>query len=102
MKDIYKTIGRNIRDARKRAGLTQEEVAQAVGWKYRTSLVNLEQGRQNTPLYTLVEIAAVLGVAPGDLLPPSLWPSHDAVKQRELEVKLADVKQMLQEIVDEL
>ena len=72
MKDqhqFYSLVGERIREARKVRSLTQEALAMAVSLT-RTSITNIEQGRQNFPLHTLIEIARALGVSSADLIPP--------------------------------
>ncbi len=54
--------------------LTQAELGGAVGLT-RTSITNIERGRQRILVHTLFEIAAELGIEPRDLLPPhGAWP----------------------------
>ena len=65
---LYWTIGAAVRRARDRAGLTQEDVAKRVGFK-RTSLANIESGRQRLPIATLYDLADALGVQATSLLP---------------------------------
>ena len=48
--------------------MTQEALAQAVDLT-RTSITNVERGRQKLLVHTLVSIADALGVVPGELLP---------------------------------
>lgn len=69
---LYEDVGRRIRDARKRRRppLTQEGLAKLVSLT-RTSITNVEKGRQKFLLHTLVDIAASLHVDPSSLLPPS-------------------------------
>ncbi|MEV5846171.1 helix-turn-helix transcriptional regulator [Streptomyces sp. NPDC051985] len=62
-------VGRLIREARTRIGLTQELLGRRAGLS-RGSITNIESGTQAPPLYRLVRIAAVLNVQPTDLLPP--------------------------------
>jgi transcriptional regulator with XRE-family HTH domain len=66
--DLYISVGANVRDARKRAGLTQADLAAAVRMT-RSSIANLEAGRQRIPVHLLVWIGETLGVRPRDLLP---------------------------------
>jgi transcriptional regulator with XRE-family HTH domain len=64
---IYAPIGARVREARKRAGYRQGELAAHIGWT-RTSVVNLEQGRQAAPLANLIMLAEWLDVAPAWLV----------------------------------
>ena len=66
--DLHQAIGRKVRDARDRAGLTQEALGVLVGLG-RTSITNIEKGRQRLTVLTLVSLASALGKAPADLLP---------------------------------
>jgi transcriptional regulator with XRE-family HTH domain len=59
---IYLVIGRSIREAREAEGLTQDELAGLVGCG-RTTIVNIEAGRQRILVHKLVEIAENLGVS---------------------------------------
>lgn len=70
MEQIYRELGRRVAGARQRADLTQERLAARVGLS-RTSIVNLEAGRQRVPIHQLYRIAHALGRQPADLLPPS-------------------------------
>jgi DNA-binding XRE family transcriptional regulator len=66
--DLYGHVGRAIAHCRTEAGLTQAEVAAAIGLT-RTSVSNIEKGRQKMLLHTLVEIAESLSVPVMSLLP---------------------------------
>jgi transcriptional regulator with XRE-family HTH domain len=61
-------LGKAIRDIRTAAGLTQDDVADKIGCA-RSSVANIEAGRQDTTVTRLVAIADVLGVSPAYLLP---------------------------------
>ena len=65
---LYWTIGMAIRQARITVGISQEELARRVELS-RTSIVNMESGRQRPPLATLYDIADALGVQATELLP---------------------------------
>lgn len=64
---ILARFGRNLKLARKRAGLTQEEV----NWRsgvHPTELSKMEHGRRDVHISTLGRLATSLGVSPGELL----------------------------------
>ena len=54
-------LGRAIRRARRRSGVTQIELARQLGM-HRTQLGHVEQGRKDFQLSTMVRIADALGV----------------------------------------
>ena len=56
-----------IRDARKRAGLTQVQLSEATGID-QASISRMENGKQGITLEYLKRIAQALGVELGDLL----------------------------------
>lgn len=62
-----KRIGRNIARARVKLGLSQAALAEIIGLE-RTSVTNIEAGRQRLLLETFVGIAAVLKTRPERLL----------------------------------
>ena len=84
--DFYEEVGRRIRDARTRRKppLTQEQLAKEVALT-RTSITNVEKGRQKVLLHTLADIAVALQVHPASLLPES-----DGDGARQLEKVLKD------------
>lgn len=65
---FYVLIGAEVRVAREAAELSQQQLAAAVGVT-RTSITNLEAGRQQTPLHVLYAIADACGVPLKTLLP---------------------------------
>lgn len=67
---FYEEVGRRIREARKRRKpvLTQEGLAKLVSLT-RTSITNVEKGRQKLLLHTLADIAGALEVELASLLP---------------------------------
>src|SRR5215217_3046337 len=82
--ELYVALGGLVRARRERAELTQGELAQRVGMT-RTSITNIESGRQKVQLHTLYDIAAALDVSPQALLP-----SPGTVKPELVEVRLPE------------
>ncbi len=68
MDDFYPEFGRRVRLARRRAHLSQEALGRLTGMN-RTSITNIEAGRQRIPLHLLVSFATALDVEPMELLP---------------------------------
>ncbi|MEX2983963.1 helix-turn-helix domain-containing protein [Streptomyces sp. C36] len=67
-REFNEAVSRLIREARMRAGMTQEYVGRRAGLS-RGSITNIESGTQTPPLYRLALIAAAVNVDPSDLLP---------------------------------
>jgi len=65
---LYAEFGRLVREHRRRLRLTQIQLATHVGLT-RTSITNIEQGRQKVLLHQVFAIAESLGVRPEALLP---------------------------------
>ena len=68
--ELYALLGANVRKYREIARLTQDEVADRLSLS-RTSVTNIEKGKQRIQIHTLYNIAKVLGVSVTDLLPPA-------------------------------
>jgi transcriptional regulator with XRE-family HTH domain len=66
--NFYVEFGERLREAREKAGLTQQQLAAQAGLQ-RTSITNIERGRQKVGLHQLVVFAGVLGLEPAALLP---------------------------------
>ena len=60
-------IGRRLREARRRRGLSQSEVSQSAGIT-QASLSNYETGKRELPLSTLMNLASALDVSLGELM----------------------------------
>ena len=81
----YKAIGRRIKIARIRTGLTQEELADRVGIS-PTHISNVETGSTRVSLTSLVHLANELGVTMDDLLCENLEKAR-----AQLEKDLSDI-----------
>jgi transcriptional regulator with XRE-family HTH domain len=60
-------LGSNLRAARKKLGLTQEQVAERSG-VHSTEVSRIEAGKRDPQVSTLRKLAAALEVPPGELL----------------------------------
>lgn len=67
MEQCYARLGERIRHLRQIAKLTQQDVADHVGLT-RTSLVNIEQGRQRVMLHDIATFATVFKLTPDRFL----------------------------------
>ncbi len=81
---LYAEVGRRVRTAREAADLTQEDLARRASLK-RTTVTNIEKGRQGVLLHTLVELAAALEIKPIELVPASVPHAGPDVAVRAIE-----------------
>jgi len=58
--DVRERVGRNVRQHRRRCGLSQEELAHRCGLD-RTYVSGIERGRRNPTVLVLEQLAAALG-----------------------------------------
>lgn len=65
---FYERFGERVRRARIACGMNQQALGAAVGLN-RTSISNIEKGRQRVALHMLYEFAAALRLEPEALLP---------------------------------
>lgn len=78
---VYKVMGKLIRARRKKIGLSQSALAERINLT-RTSITNIEQGRQKIQVHTLCEIAKALDVQPSSLLPVFEKQELETVRER--------------------
>lgn len=62
------TVGEKIKEARLKKGLTQQELADLLGYKSRSSINKIEVGGRDIPRSQIVQIAKALDVAPAYLM----------------------------------
>jgi transcriptional regulator with XRE-family HTH domain len=86
---LYKEFGLVLRAARKKAKLTQSDVADRVGLT-RTSITNIERGTQHIALHQLFLLASAVGVQPEDLLPDQEAALEDLVSAKALRAVQAE------------
>jgi DNA-binding XRE family transcriptional regulator len=68
VKELYADFGASLRMARKRAGLSQDDLARRVGLS-RTSITNIEGGRQQVLLHTFIGLCRAVGKDPESMVP---------------------------------
>lgn len=56
----YKELGIELKTARERKGLTQEQAADRMGWS-RAAIANYEHGRRNIEIDSLFKLCEVYG-----------------------------------------
>jgi len=71
---LYKLIGQRLKETRRQysrlsSKLTQGDLAKIINFE-RTSITNIELGKQKTPIHVIYQLCSILGVEIADLLPP--------------------------------
>ena len=89
---LYRLIGRRVLQRRKERRFSQEELADLIAVS-RTSITNLEHGRQRIPLHQLAGVADALGCELVDLL-PTLKDLSPAPERKGAAVELQDVRKL--------
>lgn len=72
--DMRALVGSNFARLRRKAGLTQEEVAARSGFSQQY-ISGLERGRRNPTVVTVFELAQAIDATPLDLLQPLRAPT---------------------------
>lgn len=65
---LYSFIGEQLKSHREKQGLTQGDLAGLVRLE-RTSITNIEGGKQKLPIHVLYGVCKALSIAPSDVLP---------------------------------
>jgi len=102
--DILRNFGAKIRRHRKQAGLTQEELAEAIGRSVDT-ISNIERGAASTRIGTAALIAEKLNLPLSELFEFRTLDQKDREKREELQTLLSiadtvDIK-ILRAIIDQ-
>lgn len=97
IEDFYALVGSKVRSARLAADLSQEFLAHKVGLT-RSSVANLEAGRQRIALHLFAAIANALNKDACELLPERSQ-SHRAPIIGDLQEELADSPESMQSFV---
>lgn len=87
------TVGENILLMRKRLGWTQEELANKMGYKSKSTINKIEMGINDIPQSKIVKFAEVLGTTPAHLMG---WKTDEIPQSPSPnEPKLTEGEQML-------
>src|SRR6266702_2871930 len=99
IEDFYAHMGEKVRSARVATGISQDVLAQRVGLT-RSSIANLEAGRQRIALHLFVAICRALDKDVCELLPGKPEPHHSPISTG-IEEKLASSPESMQKFVHE-
>lgn len=101
MKQLYEQLGKRVKARRKGQELSQAQLAKQVDLT-RTSISNIEAGRQHLPLHVLYRLAQCLHCRPHDLLPETdvLAKTDEAASQLAAKTQRADLRDFLS-MIDE-
>jgi transcriptional regulator with XRE-family HTH domain len=99
IEDFYARTGEKVRSARMDAGISQDVLAQRIGLT-RSSIANLEAGRQRIALHLFVAICQILDKDICELLPENPEP-HRSPISTDIEEKLASSPESMQKFVHE-
>jgi transcriptional regulator with XRE-family HTH domain len=77
---VYVRFGARLRGERKHARLTQEDLAERLGLS-RTTVVNIERGRQRVALHQLIQMADAIGCEVIHLIPEPTEGNTDAADE---------------------
>ena len=105
---FLKELGLRLRQARKRAGLSQSELASRVG-RSQSFVYLVEDGQQNSHIGNLKQLADALNVQLRDMLPgsPEIGDMEEALGQSEkslteLSIRLAEAGQQVTHTLTQL
>lgn len=84
-KRLYEWIGRSIKEARSQLDMTQERLAALVDLE-RTSITNIEGGKQRIPIHVLYGIASAVRKDVNQLIPPPAEVQRLEAEQVEVRV----------------
>ena len=74
--DAVAQVARNLLQARKRYGLTQEEVSDRSG-VHPTEISRIENGQRDVQISTIFKLAKAFDLTPGQFIDGDLTPSTD-------------------------
>lgn len=84
-------LGDNVKRIRIEKGLSQDELAQRVGYTNRSTICCIESGKRDCSQKQIVALADALGVSPGDLLeksniPPNAMTVGERIKKLRIDL----------------
>lgn len=88
LEELLEAFGRNLRESRENAGITQEELARMTG-VHQTSISKIERGKREPRLGTTFRLAKGVRKSPGELL--------DEVRREVAVVEGETIEELLEE-----
>src|SRR4051812_18258799 len=98
---LLQAIGSRIREARKRAGLTGPQLAEAIGTN-KTWIYSIEEGRQNVTIQGLRRLLRALGLEIQEIMPSGPDLSEEMARVRRLHQTSSALILLLAPVLDEL
>lgn len=98
LESFYLKLGSLIREKREAKGITQESLAWMVALS-RTSITNIEKGRQKLLLHTFLDISSALELKPEALLPKISLNELEQTINNELEKYTPSTREWIKDIV---
>lgn len=86
-------VGLRVRDLRRAAGLSQQELAARIG-KSTQSVSEIERGSFAPSIETIEGLARALKVGPAHLFPPTLSPRRGRAREETLSAIMAGAAQL--------
>lgn len=77
-------VGERIQQRRKELGMTQDDLAIALGYKSRSSINKIEKGERGIPQKLILDIANVLMTTPGYILGSEDVPNEEEEDFRKM------------------
>lgn len=93
-KYLYELIGNQIKELRKKAVFSQEDLANKLNLS-RASIVNIENGRQHPSLHLLIDLTRILNVSLDTFL------NEELLKEFNNKNKLSQIKKQISKASDE-
>ncbi|WP_186136211.1 helix-turn-helix domain-containing protein [Burkholderia gladioli] len=94
---FYEKLGARIKARREEIHLRQAELAESIGLS-RTSVTNIERGRQRLFLDQFADICRVLKVAPSQMIPDPASQDSERLATRSASIGPASVRKFLASI----
>lgn len=94
---FYERLGARIKVRREEIHMRQAELAESIGLS-RTSVTNIERGRQRLFLDQFAEICHVLKVAPSEMIPDPVSQEAERLAIRSASIGPASVRKFLASI----
>lgn len=95
-------IGDRVRELREEKGMTQQELAERLGYKHKSSLAHIENNERDIPRSMVVKLADILETTPAYLMG---WTEKESAPENVSDLKgtiIAKVNQLSDSQLDRL